>query len=354
MTNVAMINTDSCNCIVKLFIFMTRKSKSYTCNFYLLLSTYLFLLGCSTTQPPVPVVDRVKTDSAASARPIESNNLDHPQFYIVQQGDTLYGIALKNNIDYKKLVEWNEITDPNSIKPGQKISLSIPISDSQPILFALPQQPITTAIEPGVDSSDFATSAANNNVNAGRLKTSPKALKLPFSEQNMARLQYPENHTSPSAAQPLPVAPPVMANTKIETAPQPETSKSDIPTSHSIAEWIWPTTGKLLSSFSKNSKGVKISGQAGQPILASAAGEVVYSGHGLRGYGNLIIIKHNNTFLSAYAHNSRLLVKEGEAVAKGQKIAEMGNTDTDMTQLHFEIRKHGKPVDPLEYLPNQS
>lgn len=353
MTNAAMIkliNTDSCNCIIKLFIFMTRKSKSCTCSFYLLLITYLFLLGCSTTQPPVPVVDRVKTDSAASARSIESNNLDRQQFYIVQQGDTLYGIALKNNIDYKKLVEWNEITDPNSIKPGQKISLSMPISDSQPILFALPQQPITTAIEPSVDSSDFA----NNNVDASRLKTSPKALKLPFSEQNVARLQYPENHTSPSAAQPSPVTPAVMANTKIETAPQPETSKADIPTSHSIAEWIWPTTGKLLSSFSKNSKGVKISGQAGQPIMASAAGEVVYSGHGLRGYGNLIIIKHNNTFLSAYAHNSRLLVKEGEAVAKGQKIAEMGNTDTDMTQLHFEIRKHGKPVDPLEYLPNQS
>lgn len=355
MTNVAMtrlINTDSCNCIVKLFTFMTRKSKSCTCNFYLLLTAYLFLLGCSTTQPPAPVVDRVKTDSAGSARSAESNNLDHHQFYIVQQGDTLYGIALKNNIDYKKLVEWNEIIDPNSIRPGQKISLSMPISDSQPILFALPQQPITTTIEPGADSSDFATSAAN--VNAGKLKTSPKALKLPFSEQNVARLQYPENNTSLPAAQPSPVTPAAMANTKIETAPQPETSKSDMLTSHSVAEWIWPTTGKLLSSFSKNSKGVKISGQAGQPILASAAGEVVYSGHGLRGYGNLIIIKHNNTFLSAYAHNSRLLVKEGEAVTKGQKIAEMGNTDTDMTQLHFEIRKHGKPVDPLEYLPNQS
>ena len=351
MTNVAMIrliNADSCNCIVKLFIFMTRKSKSYACNFYLLLVAYLFLLGCSTTQPPAPVVDRVKTDSA---RPVESQNLDH-QFYIVQQGDTLYGIALKNNIDYKKLVEWNEIIDPNSIRPGQKISLSMPVSDSQPILFALPQQPITTTIEPGTDSSDFATSAAN--VNAGKLKTSPKALKLPFSEQNVARLQYPENNTSLSAAQPSPVAPAVMANTKIETAPQPETSKPDMLTSHSVAGWIWPTTGKLLSSFSKNSKGVKISGQTGQPILASAAGEVVYSGHGLRGYGNLIIIKHNNTFLSAYAHNSKLLVKEGEAVTKGQKIAEMGNTDTDMTQLHFEIRKHGKPVDPLEYLPNQS
>ncbi|WP_258039462.1 peptidoglycan DD-metalloendopeptidase family protein [Nitrosomonas ureae] len=331
---------------------MTRKSKSCTCNFYLLLAAYLFLLGCSTTQPPAPVVDRVKTDSAGAARPVESNNLDHHQFYTVQQGDTLYGIALKNNIDYKKLVEWNEIIDPNSIRPGQKISLSMPISDSQPILFALPQQPITTTIEPGADSSDFATSAAN--VNTGKLKTSPKALKLPFSEQNVARLQYPENNTSLPAAQPSPVTPVAMANTRIETAPQPETSKSDMLTSHSVAEWIWPTAGKLLSSFSKNSKGVKISGQTGQPILASAAGEVVYSGHGLRGYGNLIIIKHNNTFLSAYAHNSKLLVKEGEAVTKGQKIAEMGNTDTDMTQLHFEIRKHGKPVDPLEYLPNQS
>ncbi|WP_295627005.1 peptidoglycan DD-metalloendopeptidase family protein [uncultured Nitrosomonas sp.] len=354
MTNVAMIkltDTDSCNCIVKLCIFIGRKSRSCTCNFYLLLATYLFLLGCSTTQPPVPVVDRVKADSVRSARLVESNNLDG-QFYIVQQGDTLYGIALKNNIDYKKLAEWNGITDPSSIKLGQKISLSTPISDSQPILFALPQQPIAATIKPDIDSSDFATSAANINID--KLKSSPKALKLPFSEQNVARLQYPTNNNLPSASQSFPVSPAATANTKIEAAPQPESSRSDILASHSVAEWIWPTTGKLLSSFSKNSKGVKISGQAGQPILASAAGEVVYSGHGLRGYGNLIIIKHNNIFLSAYAHNSRLLVKEGDAVASGQKIAEMGNTDTDMIQLHFEIRKHGKPVDPLEYLPNQS
>ena len=142
-------------------------------------------------------------------------------------------------------------------------------------------------------------------------------------------------------------------NTRIELAPQPESQQFEA-ANQSDTQWMWPTTGKLLSPFSKNSKGVKISGQAGQPILASAAGEVVYSGHGLRGYGNLIIIKHNNTFLSAYAHNSKILVKEGEAVVRGQKIAEMGSTDTDTIQLHFEIRKHGKPVDPLEYLPNPS
>lgn len=354
MTNVAMIrlvNIDSCNCIVKLFIFIARKLKLWTCKFYLLLATYLFLLGCSTTQPPVPVVDRAKVDSSGPARSIEFNNLDG-QYYVVQQGDTLYGIARKNNIDYKKLAEWNEITDSSSIEPGQKISLFMPIRDSQPTLFALPQQPITTAIDPGVDSSDLATSVENNNsVNVDKLKTNPKALKLPFSEQNVARLQYPTNNNSLSATRAFSAT---TANTKIETAPQPAASRSDRPASDSVAEWIWPTTGKLLSSFSNNSKGVKISGQAGQPILASAAGEVVYSGHGLRGYGNLIIIKHSNIFLSAYAHNSRLLVKEGESVTRGQKIAEMGKTDTDTTQLHFEIRKHGKPVDPLKYLPNES
>lgn len=111
---------------------------------------------------------------------------------------------------------------------------------------------------------------------------------------------------------------------------------------------------KSFPTFSKNSKGVKISGQSGEAVLASASGAVVYSGNGLRGYGNLIIIKHNDTYLSAYAHNSRILVKEGDSVTKGQKIAEMGNTDSDTVQLHFEIRKNGKPVDPLIYLPNPS
>jgi lipoprotein NlpD len=277
----------------------------------------------------------------------------------VQKGDTLYGIALNHGIDFKKLAEWNDIADPGSIRPGQRINLSMPAGNSQPALFAVHQQPVTTTIEPAIQPSDatIAIQESNNSIAAadtGKVKTSPKALKLPFSEQNVARLQYPANN--PPVAMHSSLAPSVAIenNAKIEVAPQPESIKSDQAINYLNAEWIWPTTGKLLSSFSKNSKGVKISGQAGQPILASAAGEVVYSGHGLRGYGNLIIIKHDSTFLSAYAHNSKILVKEGEAVVKGQKIAEMGNTDTDTIQLHFEIRKHGKPVDPLEYLPNQS
>jgi lipoprotein NlpD len=118
---------------------------------------------------------------------------------------------------------------------------------------------------------------------------------------------------------------------------------------------VWPTTGKLLHPFNQgpNPKGVAIGGNSGQPVLASAAGKVVYSGNGLRGYGKLIIIKHNNTYLSVYAHNRELLVKEGERVSKGQRIAEMGSTDSERVGLHFEIRRLGRPVDPLKYLPQE-
>ncbi len=116
---------------------------------------------------------------------------------------------------------------------------------------------------------------------------------------------------------------------------------------------MWPATGKLVTGFSDtaNLKGIDIAGKEGQPVAASAAGKVVYAGTGLRGYGKLVIIKHNATYLSAYAHNREILVKEGQQVAKGQKIAEMGNTDSDQVKLHFEIRRQGKPVDPLKYLP---
>ncbi|WP_394808875.1 peptidoglycan DD-metalloendopeptidase family protein [Nitrosomonas sp.] len=358
MKNVATIrlsDIDIYKYLVKIFIGLSRRLQSLPFNFYLLLAFFL-LIGCSTTQPPVSVVDSVKSGSSRSTKPIESSTPGN-QFYIVQKGDTLYGIALSHGIDSKKLAEWNGISDPKSIRPGQRISLSMLAKDSQPELFALPQQPIATTIDPAIHPSDAKNAIpqeSNNIVNAGKVKTSPKALKLPFSEQNVARLQYPVKSPLPTAQSSPALSTTAEKNTKIEGAPQPDPSTLDKASDHSNTEWIWPTTGKLLSSFSKNSKGVKILGQAGQPVLASAAGEVVYSGHGLRGYGNLIIIKHDNTFLSAYAHNSKLLVKEGEVVAKGQKIAEMGNTDTDTIQLHFEIRKHGKPVDPLEYLPHQS
>jgi len=118
-------------------------------------------------------------------------------------------------------------------------------------------------------------------------------------------------------------------------------------------EWVWPASGKVIAGFSDsaNLKGIDIAGKSGQPVVASAAGRVVYAGTGLRGYGKLIIVKHNSTYLSAYAHNRDILVKEGQQVGKGQKISEMGDTDADQVKLHFEIRRLGKPVDPAKYLP---
>ena len=132
-------------------------------------------------------------------------------------------------------------------------------------------------------------------------------------------------------------------------------SSSSLPSNKPVSSWVWPVKGKILKNYSSSgsSKGVDIAGNTGQAIRSSASGKVVYAGNGLRGYGNLLIIKHNQIFLSAYAHNQRLLVKEGDAVSGGQRIAEMGRTGTDRTMLHFEIRKNGSPVNPLRYLPRR-
>jgi lipoprotein NlpD len=137
------------------------------------------------------------------------------------------------------------------------------------------------------------------------------------------------------------------------TPPQPPAASRGAGDDGDEIDWMWPAKGKLVTGFSDtaNLKGIDIAGVAGQPIVASAAGRVVYAGSGLRGYGKLVIIKHNNTFLSAYAHNRDIVVKEGQQVTRGQKIAEMGSTDTDQVKLHFEIRRLGRPMDPLKYLP---
>jgi len=144
-----------------------------------------------------------------------------------------------------------------------------------------------------------------------------------------------------------------LAGLKPEPAQVAKTDPRPAPAKDDDVEWAWPANGRVVSAFndSANLKGIGIAGKAGQPVLASAAGRVIFSGTGIRGFGKLIVIKHNNTFLSVYAHNSELLVKEGQNVARGQKIAEMGNTDADQVKLHFEIRRFGKPVDPIKLLP---
>jgi lipoprotein NlpD len=160
---------------------------------------------------------------------------------------------------------------------------------------------------------------------------------------------------TPPPAMPVPPPEPAVV-ARAEPRPEPKPEPKPAPAADEEddrLEWLWPATGKIVTGFSDtaNLKGIDIAGKAGQPVIASAAGKVVYAGTGLRGYGKLVIVKHNNSYLSAYAHNKDLLVKEGQQVTRGQKIAEMGNTDSDEVKLHFEIRKLGKPVDPIKYLP---
>ncbi|MDR4513066.1 peptidoglycan DD-metalloendopeptidase family protein [Nitrosomonas sp.] len=308
--------------------------------------TLILLVGCETTKPPAPVVERTVTPGKIADGLSDTQQAD--RYYIVQKGDTFYSIALNHGIDQRELAQWNNITDPTNIKPGQRINLSVPSNKAEPALFAIPQQTEMPAADPSLDlpgDTIGSTVAPVYDASAQKIKTHPKALKLPYSEQNVARLQYSVN-----PALNLPQTEHSPTGTRIENAPKYAEYTTETASNTPGVSWIWPATGTLLSPFSNNSKGLKISGQEGQPILATAAGEVVYSGNGLRGYGNLIIIKHDEALLSAYAHNSKLLVKEGETVVQGQKIAEMGNTDADTPQLHFEIRRHGKPVDPLEFL----
>ena len=206
------------------------------------------------------------------------------------------------------------------------------------------------------------------------LKREPKAGKEPYSEQALARAQAQPKFVEPVAVAVVPMAKPEVRNetrTEVRTEAKPEPraeAKTEGKPAEAAAEarvgdaalgseeitWTWPANGKLIGTFSEGgNKGIDINGKAGDAVLAASSGKVVYSGTGLRGYGKLVIVKHNNTFLTAYAHNQNVLVKEGQSVSKGQKIAEMGNTDADQVKLHFEVRRQGKPVDPLKYLPQR-
>lgn len=236
-----------------------------------------------------------------------------PQLYTVQKGDTLYGIALEHGFDYKEVAELNGIVPPYTIRIGQQLKFSALAQTAAPLKALAVAEPQST----GEDAL---------------LKTKPKATKRPYTEQVVVASAEPQEKSAALAE-------------KKEDASATDDDKID---------WNWPTAGKVIAPFndaSRSGKGLDIGGKGGQPILAAAPGKVVYSGSGLRGYGKLVIIKHNKSYLSAYAHNRQIMVKEGQVVTKGQKIAEMGDTDADQVKLHFEIRQFGKPVDPLKYLP---
>jgi len=254
---------------------------------------------------PAPVEDRgmARPGSVAAQPGTPANmlpgaeNAGKPGYYTVKPGDTLIRIALENGQNWRDIARWSDLPNPNVIEVGQVLRVVPP----GPPPGAVVAQPIAPA--------------------------------------------------TGSASAPLPPASAASAPRGGVTTATPSAGTA-VPAEEEIA-WSWPTAGgSVLAGFDEQkNKGLDIGGRAGDPVLAAADGRVVYAGAGLRGYGNLIILKHNNTYLTAYAHNQSLLVKEDQTVRKGQKIAEMGSTDTDRVKLHFEIRRQGKPVDPSRYLP---
>ena len=271
------------------------------------------------------------------------------------RGDTLHQIALDNGLDYRELAAWNNLENPNVIRVGQVLRLAPPGESAATAATGVTTAPlrapppVVAEAKPAPAAPPGAAARSGDNV-----KSLPKALKEPYSEHAMREVAAASAAASTAApalaATESAAVPPPRPEAKAESAPPPLAADNG---DDDRLDWMWPAKGKLIGAFSEtaNLKGIDIAGTAGEPVVASAPGKVVYAGTGLRGYGKLIIIKHNSIYLSAYAHNREIIVKEGQQVGRGQKIAEMGNTDTDQVKLHFEIRRLGKPMDPVRYLP---
>lgn len=274
----------------------------------------LVLAGCASRTTRAPVVDLNTTPTPPA--PAASGAT-----YVVKPGDTLYGISRANGVDIESLKRWNNITDSNHLAVGQVLKLSAPGSGA------------------GTAPTGGAKSPATPVKPPETKPTEPTPLPPPPGEQ---------------PATPAPNQAPPAANPPATTAPPPaETPKPARAADAGQINWGWPAQGQVIQNFSNSTKGIDISGNPGDPVVAAADGKVMYSGNGVRGLGNLIIINHTNGFITAYAHNQSLLVKSGQEVKKGAKIAEVGQTDTSSPRLHFEIRRQGTPVDPLQYLPSR-
>ncbi|MEW9580519.1 peptidoglycan DD-metalloendopeptidase family protein [Paraburkholderia sp. DGU8] len=286
------------------------------------LALSLLMTACASRLDQAPVVDLSGGGalSTQAAQPSVPLGPPPPGYYRVKPGDTLYRIALENGQNYRDISAWNNLTNPNQIEVNQ-------------LLRVVPPGANTAGLTPGVATAPLGS--------AGAVQSAPLG-SAPSSAGAAAGVAAPPLYGA--AANNSAALPPPAAGAAGESAAG---------ASGNIA-FSWPVHGPLLGTFNDSSnKGVNIGGAMGDPVKASADGRVVYAGNGLRGYGNLIIIKHDATYLTAYAHNRALMVKEGDAVTKGQKIAEMGNSDADRVMLHFEVRRQGKPVDPLKYLPPQ-
>jgi len=254
--------------------------------------------------------------ASSSAKTSQSSSqTKNPGYHIVRKGETLYSIAWYYGKDYRSVAIWNTIDYPYLIKPGQYVYLH-------------PRRSTPKM---------SASSQSRYSASTGPRRNTRTASKIPKTKTSSAKTYTAKSN---SGSKP---------KSKSSSSGKGKSSRSRAPS------WRWPTSGKVVEkySFGRGKKGIVVKGRTGQKILAAASGQVVYTGSGLQGYGKLIIIKHNDTFLSAYAHNKNIRVKEEEKVKRGQHIADMGKSGTNISSLHFEIRRNGKPVDPLRYLPKQ-
>lgn len=297
-----------------------------------LLWLFTLLSGCASNTP-APVVDRsVSPGGGAAISTPPTERVARKGYYVVRQGDTLYRIALDHGQAYRDLAAWNALDDPNRIEVGQELRIAPPeVDGGQAVAVTKPVGMVSGVEQRALDG------------NSDVIKVQPKAGREPYSEEALARLSKGAENGM-ARVDPAP-------ETKLDPKPDAKGAVA-APKGDDDLQWVWPASGKVAAQFVEgSSKGLDILGKKGDPVQAASDGKVVYSGSGLRGYGQLLIVKHNNTFLTAYAHNSRILVKEGQAVSRGQKIAEMGDTEADQVKLHFEVRRQGKPVDPLKHLP---
>jgi lipoprotein NlpD len=335
------------------------------------IATALLLAGCATQRSVVvePAGDYVPPSRAISATP------PHPQVpggsYQVTKGDTLYSIAFRNKVDFRDLAGWNNIAVPYTIWPGQVLRLSPPGGPEHPAVAAVtPVHPQPSAppphAQPTAPGAPVFEAVAVPASASGTTSTSAVGAKQPAAAVSTivpVAGQPTPTHPAPPATTPIiplkpPVAP-VAAAVPATTAAPPVAAPAAVPVTAGGTRasggvtWRWPADGSLIKRFQSGDAipGIEIAGKSGDPIRAAADGVVVYSGNGLVGYGELIIIKHNDSLLSAYGHNRKRLVTEGQKVTAGQQIAEMGSTSAPRDELQFQIRRDGNPIDPMGYLP---
>ncbi len=272
-------------------------------------------LGACSTGTRAPVVERLPSGRAAAPKPAGAvpSAQTGEAFYTVKRGDTLYSIALEHGVDYRDVAQWNFLDDPTKLRVGQTLRVKPPEDTLAP--------GVQVGAAPGAGRLEARPLDSSGPPAPAGARTEPKALRLPYSKENVASLAPKTDVASQASAE--------------------------------ASQFIWPVKGKVLAGFSEpRSKGIDIEGKPGQPVLAAAAGRVTYVGSGIPGLGKLVVIKHDNGFITVYAHNRAILVKEQQKVAQGQPIAEVGSSDSDRPKLHFQIRKGASPVDPLKYLPS--